>query len=376
MPYKTDVIWLTQKLLRFNTINPPGNERPCAEYLGNILKNAGFGVKYHEFAPDRTGLVAIKGGCEGKKPLCLAGHIDTVPLGTAPWQQDPFSGGIFHDKLYGRGSSDMKSGIAAIITAAVELADRLDGTAGLCLILVAGEETGCEGSAYLAGLEGETGEAGALIVAEPTGNLPVIGHKGALWLRVVTQGITAHGSMPEKGDNAVIKAAAAVMKLNQFDFGVPPHPHLGKPTLNIGTIAGGINVNSVPDEAVIGIDIRTIPGMDHKVLVRQLREYLEPGIGFSSMKNAKGLWTDPSHPWIQEIYDILTPVTGSKPGIETAPYFTDAGFLAPAFGNIPTVIMGPGEASQAHQTDEYCYVERIHQAVEIYMSIVIKWCDL
>src|SRR5207237_10341154 len=127
---------------------------------------------------------------------------------------------------------------------------------GLSLVLVAGEGTGCEGAAHLARTPGALGRAGALLVGEPTGNRPVIGHKGALWLRARVRGVTAHGSMPDRGVNAVYKAAQAVLALSSFRFDVPPDALLGAPTLNGGTIKGGLNVNSVPAEAVIGIELR------------------------------------------------------------------------------------------------------------------------
>src|SRR5437588_407730 len=157
----------------------------------------------------------------------------------------------------------MKSGVAAIVAAALQLSRaRLRGP-GMTLVLVAGEETGCEGAAHLARTPGALGRAGALVVAEPTGIQPVIGHKGALWLRARFRGVTAHGSMPERGVNAVVKAARAVLKLADLRFDVAPDPLLGAPTLNVGTFAGGLNLNSVPDEAVIGIDLRTIPAQRH-----------------------------------------------------------------------------------------------------------------
>ena len=101
------------------------------------------------------------------------------------------------------------------------------------------------------------------MVAEPTCNYPFVGHKGAFWLLGRTSGVTAHGSMPARGVNAVYEAARAAVRLEQFRFEVTPHPVLGAPTLNVGTLHGGLNVNSIPDLAEIGIDIRTIPEQKH-----------------------------------------------------------------------------------------------------------------
>lgn len=109
---------LTRDLLAFNTINPPGQEQECARYLSTLLESVGFQVRYYEFAPQRTTVVARLNGVSNRLPLCFTGHIDTVPLGTMPWSQDPFAGEIEGDKVYGRGSTDMKSGVAAMIVAA------------------------------------------------------------------------------------------------------------------------------------------------------------------------------------------------------------------------------------------------------------------
>ena len=118
-------------------------------------------------------------------------------------------------------------------------------------MITAGEETGCEGAFHLL-QDKALGRAGAVVVAEPTSNYPFVGHKGAFWLRAKATGVTAHGSMPDKGVNAIYKAARAVGKLEAFRFQNPPHDLMGQATLNVGTIRGGLNINSVPDEATVG----------------------------------------------------------------------------------------------------------------------------
>ena len=177
-----NAVELTRDLVRIDTVNPQSAERPAAERLGQLLVEAGYSVATHEFAAGRASLVARREG--PGLPICFAGHLDTVPLGAAPWTRDPFGGELDGGKLYGRGSSDMKSGVAAMVAAALRLAKTPLHKAGITLVLVAGEETGCEGAAHLAKVPGALGHAGALVVGEPTGNRPVIGHKGAfLWHR-------------------------------------------------------------------------------------------------------------------------------------------------------------------------------------------------
>src|SRR5262245_13721529 len=371
-----DALALTRELLQYDTINPPGEEQACARHVGRLLEEAGFAVAEYEFAPRRTSLVARLGGAADVKPLCFTGHLDVVPLGARAWTHEAFAGEMDGGRLYGRGSSDMKSGIAAFVVAVTRLARRLRGSPGVVLVVTASEETFCDGARHLAGLHGVLGEAGAIVVAEPTGNYPFVGHKGALWLRARTSGVTAHGSMPERGVNAVYRAARAVLKLEQFRFGVAAHPVLGSPTLNVGTFHGGLNVNSVPDSAEIEIDIRTIPEQRHDALLEELTAYLGDGVRLENLSDAGGVWSDPGHPWVRSVYDLAAPVIGERPVARAAPYFTDAAALTPAYGGAPTVILGPGELAMAHQTDEYCEIARIEQAVEVFTELTRRWCDL
>jgi succinyl-diaminopimelate desuccinylase len=320
--------------------------------------------------------VARIGGNSEKPPLCFTGHLDTVPLGAAPWSNDPFAAEIADGRLYGRGSSDMKSGVAAIVIAMLELAPKLQRSPGVVLVITAAEETGSEGAHHLAGLGQVLGQAGAMVVAEPTANYPYVGHKGTLWLQACTRGVTAHGSMPERGVNAIYKAARAIGKLEHFDFKTKPHAVLGAPTLNVGTIHGGMNINSVPDRTEIGIDLRTVPGQNHAALCAELRTYLGDDVELSPTVDVGSLWTDPDDSWVQQVFAIMAPLLGKPLEPRSASYFTDGATLAPAYGRPPTVILGPGEPTLAHQTDEYCVIERIAQAIEANLLITKDWCKL
>src|SRR5438552_124460 len=285
---------LTRELVAFRTVNPPGLERDCARRLGAMLEAAGFAVAYHEFAEGRTSLIATIGSDEaGGPPLCFTGHIDIVPLGAKPWVHDPFAGETDGDRLYGRGSTDMKSGIAAFVVAAVDLAKELARGPGVVLVITAGEEIGCEGAKFLADRK-LLDRAGAIVVAEPTANYPYVGHKGLAWFEVETTGVTAHGSMPELGDNAILKMARIIGDLEHFRFPVASHAVMGEPTLNIGTIRGGLNTNSVPDEARITVDTRTVPGIDHGALCESLAQLLAPrGARVRKIVDTPSLYTEP-----------------------------------------------------------------------------------
>lgn len=374
MTARLDPRALTRELLAFNTINPPGMERACARHLGALLEASGFRVAYHEFAESRTSLIAQIGGGAAKAPICFTGHIDTVPLGAARWSHDAFAGESDGDRLYGRGSTDMKSGIAAFVAAALELAPHLERGPGLTLVITAGEEIGCEGARYLADAQ-LLDRAGAIVVAEPTANYPYVGHKGLAWFEIETRGVTAHGSMPEVGDNAIVKMARVIQDLEGFRFPIDAHPVMGRPTLNVGTIRGGLNTNSVPDEARITLDTRTVPGIDHAHLCRSLERLLAPrGAHVRRIVDTPPLYTEPANEWIQEVFEACTPFLGERPVPKTITFSTDGADLKRGFGGPPAVVLGPGEPLLAHQTDEWCSMARIEQSVDLFRTLMRRWC--
>jgi succinyl-diaminopimelate desuccinylase len=366
-----DAVSLTRDLLRFDTVNPPGRERDCAHMAGALLQEWGFKTEYHEYADTRTSVVARLGDPD-KKPLCLTGHLDVVPLGSRKWSKDPFAGESDGDKLFGRGVSDMKAGVAAILLAARSFGRKLNGTPGIVIVLTAGEEGGCVGSAQLAKTQ-LLGGAGAMVVGEPTSNYPLVGHKGSLKFHARFKGVSAHGSMPELGVNAIYKAAKAIGKLEGFEFGVKAHAVMGKPTLNVGIMEGGNTVNAVPDSASFGVDIRTVPGMDHEGVLKKLADLLGPDAQMDVFSNLKPVWTAPQQEWMQRVFEICKPYVGEAPVARTAPYMTDAANLLKVYAGAPTVVLGPGEAAMAHQTDEYASMERIRQSVAIYEALIADW---
>lgn len=375
MKRPSDSLSLTQKLISFNTVNPPGQEKRCAEYLGNFLKEEGFTITFYDLDKGRSNLIARLEGSGDKAPICFTGHMDTVPLGAAEWRVDPFGGEVEGDKVYGRGSSDMKAGVAAMVLASVRIGKMSKREAGLTLVITAGEETGSKGAEHLAGLDSVLGKPGAIVVGEPTANYPLVGHKGPLWLEATTTGVTAHGSMPDQGVNAIYKAARAVAKLEEFHFNTSTHPVLGSPTLNVGTISGGSNINSVPDKTVFEIDIRTVPGLAPGSLFKELESYLGEDVKLKKILALDSVATDPQNEWVQEVFNIMKPFINKRPEPRGAAYFTDASIFTPALGNPPTIILGPGEPTMAHKTDEYCYIFRIEEAIEVYFEIARSWCS-
>ncbi len=374
----SDVVELTRELVRTETINPPGDEARAAGILAARLEAAGLDVVAHELGgSERTSLVARWPGTDEAPALCLTGHLDTVPLGGSDWERDPLGGEVDGDRLHGRGASDMKGGVAAIVVAAERVAALGRGRAGLEVVLCAGEETGCDGALALARADRALGNCGALLVAEPTTNYPCVAHKGVVWLDMLADGRTAHGSMPHLGDNAIGKLARAIVALEDFAFDAEEHPLLGAPTLNVGTVTGGININSVPDRARAGLDVRTVPGLDGDAVAAQLAAAAGDEVRIETRLALDPVDTDPGDAWVREVFAVMGPLAGER---DVEPrglaYFTDACALVPAYGTPPAIVCGPGDADQAHRTDESCSVAALDAAAEGFFDIARRWCGL
>lgn len=369
-----DCVELAQALVRHASLNPPGEERACIDHLARLLSQAGLEVESHDFAPGRPSLIARARGTEPDVPgLCFTGHVDVVPLGAGAWSVPPFDGLIRDGRLYGRGSSDMKSGIAAFVVATLRALADGPLRRGITLVITSGEETGCEGAFHLARL-GVLPPAALLVVAEPTANRPIVAHKGSLRLVVTASGTSAHSSMPELGDNAIEKVADWIGRLARHRFDVIRHPLLGTTTVAVTTITGGANINSIPDRASFTVDIRTVPGHSHAALLSEIGALLGADAEIRTVTDFAGYSTDPDDPALAPLLQALAGRPGEPPVPAGAPYFTDASALVPALGDVPTVVIGPGETAQAHRTDEHCVVERIREATELYADLIRRLC--
>lgn len=367
-----DVVQLTQELIRFNTVNPPGNEAEAAHYIGDLLSAHGFQVEYPVFSDNRLHVVAEKGLTAGYAPIVLSGHLDVVPLGEGVWKYDPFSGVIEGDKIYGRGASDMKGGVAAMICAAINSFRETKPLGGVRLLFTAGEELGCQGAVQLAKTITSPGKASAIIIGEPTANFPAVGHKGGLYLNASAQGKTAHSSMPELGDNAIYKVARAIQKIEEMTVNVEPDPLLGLPTVNVGRMSGGMNINSVPDYAEFSIDIRSTGNIRHDEILDQLRRELGPAIKLDILVDLPAVRTNEQDPFVELVNAVCRSKVKGISGAKALPYLTDSSVLQQLYGGAPTIILGAGEPGQAHKTNEYCSIDKLKQAVAIYQEIIIR----
>jgi succinyl-diaminopimelate desuccinylase len=266
----------------------------------------------------------------------------------------------------------MKGGVAAMTAAAIEATGEHSPEGGVRLIFSAGEEQGCQGILQLVNSHEKLGKARAVLVGEPTANIPALGHKGALYLKAVTRGKTAHSSMPELGDNAIYKAARCISKIEGFRFGAEKDELLGYPSINVGKMQGGLNINSVPDHAEFTIDIRSTARIEHAAVLERLLIELGEELEIDTLVDMKPVSTPERDPFVQLVYAVCRtdkPVD-SRP--LSLPYLTDGSVLQAFYGGVPTVILGPGEPGMAHRTDEFCSIANIKQAVSNYKNIILN----
>ncbi|MDR2075678.1 MAG: M20 family metallopeptidase [Desulfovibrio sp.] len=371
-----DVVDLAQRLVRRDTVEGRG-ELPLLEEMADLLRDAGFTCVlegYDPPFPHRANLYARLSPDAPGEALFFGGHVDTVPFGNAPWDKDPLSGLVADGRLHGRGSCDMKGGVAAILCAALRLAPSLTGR-DLVLHLYGGEEQGCRGSFYAARAAGHFGRPGAGIIAEPTGNQPLAGHKGALWLKLESKGRAAHGSMPEKGVNALDKLLPGACRL----LAPRPeavHPVLGKSSAALTTMRAGLNINSIPDTAALTLDMRTVPGQNHTALRREIAALAGEDVQLTTVLDVPPVWTDPSLPWCAATRRLLADPAGREPAVAGIAYFTDAAAVRAALPDLPLLILGPGEPAAAHTTNESCPLDHLRQAQNIYERLIRAWYRL
>ena len=362
---------LALDLVRINTVNPPGNEAEAVRVVVPVLKESGFSIEEHPYGPGRTSLVARFGRTDCR-PVMLSGHLDTVPLGSASWSCPPFSGNIVDGRLYGRGASDMKGGVAALVASAVHFASR-NPDAPISVVLSANEEIGCDGVKKL--LEANCLEQPkCILVAEPTANQPCLGHKGVLWLKVVFHGRTAHAAFPALGENALVKAAHAVVDLNKSVPRAESHPVMGELTMVTSRFLSGDNYNSVPDRAEVGIDIRSTITKNNEAICEDVGRVLAPyNAEIEVVFDLPPLWTDPETDTIREIFNSCDTICGQKHLPQVITFYTDGGLLGPGL-NAPVVILGPGDPDMAHTVDESINLSDLGQGVDIYLEILSQLC--
>ena len=381
---KKELIDLTTRLVQIPTENPPGNEKAAAQFLKPLLSKMGFKTKTVLSPKGRWNIVAERRWGKGGRTLIFNGHLDVVPAGNpSQWKYPPFRGTLSKGRIYGRGASDMKSGIASFIHAlsTIERSKMRLHQGAVVLHLVSDEEShGRQGMGFLTQKEGIRGDAA--LVGEPTDLQPVIAQKGALWLRISTLGKSAHGSRPHLGVNAVEKMMKLMERLNSIPLETE-HPLLGKPTLNVGTIQGGTKINIVPDRCEIEADRRMLPGEKKEEVLEKMKETLDslrsrdPFFQYriEEIDFAEPSEVNPEEEIVKIAVDAIQEVMGKKPSLRAFSGFTDSRFYINQC-HIPTLIFGPGEVDQSHTTDESVEVEALVKAARIYGLILVNYLSL
>lgn len=369
---------LTRALVAVDTRNPPGHEAPIEPVVRDALD--GRRPRWTRIEPDsgRLSLVAELPHPDGpnadRPTLIVNGHLDVVPVNEAAWTHDPFDPQVVGGRLYGRGTADMKGGIAAAIYA-LDLLDRVGMAPGCDLVfhLVADEERGGKwGTRAL--LEQGLIRGDACLVPEPTDLELCVAERGLWQARIHVTGQPGHGSRPRDGVSAIEHAAQLVLALHAADYGGEEHRLLGKPTANVGTIAGGTTFNTVAEQAVIGLDRRVLPGATAESTAAEVAALIEQA-GIDGLRYRFDLDTfgeasemAADDPWVKAVGSAVGRATGHEPGVIGMSFTTDARFVRNQAG-IPAVVCGPGAIAQAHGDDEYVEVERLVDAAAAFAEL-------
>jgi acetylornithine deacetylase len=382
-----DVIETLRELVRVPSVNPMGRavsgeiyfEERMTDHLQKLFDGLGAPWERTTVHPRRENIVARLDGRtppeKGGRILFWEAHQDTVPIDGMTI--DPFAADVRDGRLYGRGACDIKGGMAAMLAAFSRLAQmrgELDAT--VIMACPVNEELGYTGAQSIARQWSEGGSKlmprapDAAIVAEPTLLNVVVAHKGLVRWRCRTRGRAAHSSQPLRGENAIFKMAPILEALQAYQKEIAPtrgeHPLLGRPSLSVGTIGGGISVNTVPDACVIEIDRRMLPGENADDAYRHVIDFVAQRTGDAMhdppFLTAPGL----SNTHNEQLADRLADVV-RRQGNASAKIGVHFGTDAAAYGplSIPVVVFGPGDIAQAHTDDEWIDLDQLHRAADV-----------
>lgn len=378
--YPNDPIELTAKLVSINSVNPsliPGaaGESEIADYCMKWFEHHGFEAHRLENNPGRPSVVGVLRGRGGGKSLMLNGHYDTVTL--AGYDGDPLDPMIKDGRLYGRGSFDMKSGVAANMSAAARAA--ASNPAGDVIVCcVADEEHSSIGTAEVLGQF----SADAGIITEPMSMEPTLWHKGFIWLDVIIHGRAYHGSRPEFGIDAIAKAGHFLARLDELATEMNTrsgHPRLGPGSIHASIITGGEEASSYPAECRITIERRTIPGETPEQVEREMTDILDdlvinvPDFTYSI---EMGLVRQPfeaseDSEVAQCVLRNAESVLGKQPKTRAEPFWTDASLLDQA--GIPCLLFG-ADGAGAHSAEEWVDMKSVRHLTDVLEGVIRDWC--
>ncbi|HYE82703.1 MAG TPA: M20 family metallopeptidase [Clostridia bacterium] len=375
---KDEALDLLYNVINIKTVNPEGKEAVLAEFIASYLYNSGCSIEVEEFSAGRANVTAVLKGRRNGKALLINGHLDTVPFGDRDgWDSPPDFAAVKGGRLYGRGSSDMKSGLCAMLYAFRRLA--LEGFAPQRDIIFLGtgdEETSGLG-AQAAIKSGLLDRVGRIIIAEPTGNKISVASKGTLWLEFQIHGKTSHGAYPWEGINAAEIALQLYSELKTLVRG-EKHPHLTEPTCTLTKIQGGVKANMVPDCCTMTSDIRTVPLLDHKrllasveQLLKHIEEYTGARLEYKVLTDRKAVEISSEDMLVKDLSESVRAVCGNSPALTGTSFFSDASIFLTLY-ELPAVLFGPGESSEAHKPNESVLLEKYYEAVEGYYHFLRK----
>jgi acetylornithine deacetylase/succinyl-diaminopimelate desuccinylase len=377
------VIALTRDLVSVPSDTAEGEEQ-AADVLEAFFEEAGIPTTRQQVEDAGVNVIASLPSESEEVGLLFNGHLDVVPPSSSmPFS--PFTPTLKDGQMWGRGTVDMKGGLAAMACAVAAV--RTSGVAlrrSLMLSAVAAEERGNLGTAVLVhdGVQAEWA-----IVGEATNLNLVLAHKGVDRYRVVVEGRSAHESMPDLGVNSIVQSARIVTSLHDLlwpQIEKRVHPTLGPATYNIGTIQGGTSRNTVPDYCVFQIAKRYLPGDSPEAIRAELEKAIatcevEPGARVSVIHEPEfdriphpPLEVRPDHPLPRALSETVTRLTGRAPRIGSWGAFTDGAILQSA--GIPAIIFGPGDVSLAHADEERIPLSELITAAEVYAIFAAAVC--
>jgi acetylornithine deacetylase len=370
---------LLSDLVSINSINPdlvPGSpgEGEIAHYIADWLKLNDLEVELIESVSGRPNVIAVARGTGGGKTLLLNGHMDTVGVAGMPDAHQPV---IKDGRVYGRGSYDMKGGVAACMLAITEARkQRLRGD--VIFTAVIDEEYASVGTLDLA----QRFQADGAIVAEFTELQLILAHRGFVWLEVETTGKAAHGSRPDLGVDAIVKMGKVLNELEKLDLKLrahPTHPLLGSGSLHASLIQGGQELSSYPERCLLSVERRTLPGETPEAVEAELVEIVQDlqdsDPSFQAVVrrgiDRSPLETSEEAEIVKTIQAASVKALNHPPQIAGVQFWTDAAVLSAA--GIPSVLFGPA-GTGAHAVEEWVDLASVKACAEIYLATAMDFC--
>lgn len=365
-------IALLKEILAIPSVNGADNEGAVAEFIANYLKEKHIDAFVQQIDETHANIIAKLEG-KSSETVVWNGHLDTVPYGnTEEWNTDPSIPVERNGRIYARGASDMKSGLAAMVYLLGEIGESGEKPEQTILFLGTCDEekSGLGAEKILEEIDLSSGSL--LLIGEPTGCKLGVAQKGCIWAQLNISGKTSHGAYPEEGYNAVEYGMKIVCRIKKW---VTEYEHrvLGTATAQVTMIQGGIAPNMTPDFAEILLDIRTVPGISAEDVEKKIKkicwEEVEETNGEVKfevrIKNARrAIEIAEEERWIKEFKAYL-----KQNGAETEEiginYFTDASILTKKESEIPVLLFGPGEPRLAHKPNEFVELEKYEKYIEI-----------